>query len=61
MGLRLERKLAAPVTCTQCHWQGVTGDLMTDRRNDGSPFRCPACQAGWSIIWIQAAGTDTIQ
>ncbi len=61
MGLRLERKLAAPVTCMKCDWIGATGDLGADRGQDGSPFRCPACKGGWCIKWIEAPGTTTVQ
>lgn len=57
----LERKLAAPVACTKCDWNGKTGDLRTDLGTDGSPFRCPSCEGGWCIIWIEAPSTATIQ
>lgn len=60
-GYTLDRKLSAPVACTACVWNGKVGDLITRREPDGSPFRCPACDCGWCILWIEAPSTEVLQ
>lgn len=49
---RVERKLEAPVHCTDCDWAGKTGSLT----DSSSGLRCPMCQ-GARIIWIEHSGT----
>lgn len=62
MGLRLDRKMAAPVACMACPWIGKTEDLLLrDNHPDGSPFRCPGCNGGWCLKWIEAPTTQTFQ
>lgn len=45
---RVERKLAAPVVCTDCEWHGKTGSL----RSYKGEHRCPVC-GGARIMWIE--------
>ena len=42
---RVERKLAAPVVCTDCGWLGKCGSLRSE-------LRCPMC-GGARIKWIE--------
>lgn len=43
---RVERKLAAPVVCTDCQWLGKVGSLRSFE------LRCPMC-GGARIKWIE--------
>lgn len=61
MGLRLDRKMGAPVACTACPWIGKTEDLTTSDHPDGSPFRCPRCDGGWCLKWIQSDAPAMLQ
>lgn len=58
---RLERKLAAPVSCENCHWNGKTGDLFGRSEVDGAPFSCPRCDKGMYLVWIERPTTETLQ
>lgn len=57
----LERKLAAPVACENCHWNGKTGELRGRSYVDGAPFSCPRCDKGCGLVWIEGLSTETIQ
>jgi len=54
----LERKLAAPVACTDCDWHGKCGSLRTGPF--AGQFRCPVCGSA-RVIWIEAPSTDALQ
>ena len=56
----LDRKLAAPVACTDCDWNGKVGSLRSIGTEPSGTFRCPAC-GGTRIIWIEAPSTETLQ
>ncbi len=56
----LERKLAAPVACTDCDWHGKCGALRTQGTDRAGIFRCPMC-GGARVIWIEAPSTETRQ
>jgi hypothetical protein len=60
-GYTLERRLAAPVACENCHWHGATGELKGRSRLDDAPFSCPRCGRGWALIWIEGLSTATLQ
>lgn len=53
---RVERKLAAPVVCTDCAWHGKTGGLIDSKHG----LRCPMCY-GARVKWIEATTTATYQ
>lgn len=55
---RVERKMAAPVTCTDCDWIGKTGSLISDPADQS--LHCPMC--GFRrIIWIENEAPQAIQ
>lgn len=54
----LERKLLAPVACTDCDWHGKCGALVPGKLD--SSLRCPMCY-GARIRWIEAPSTDVLQ
>lgn len=56
----LERKLAAPVTCTDCNWTGKTGSLVSQGSEPAGTMRCPMCY-GARIVWIESPAPSAIQ
>lgn len=56
----LERKLAAPVACTDCDWNGKAGSLRSKGTDPYGTAHCPIC-GGARIIWIEAPSTTTAQ
>jgi hypothetical protein len=54
----LERKLAAPVICTDCEWHGKCGSLISGPRDPS--LRCPMC-GGARIVWFEAPSMETMQ
>ena len=56
----LERKFAAPAACTDCHWNGKIGELMSCGTDRAGTLRCPKCLEP-NVVFIEALSTDVLQ